>query len=361
MTDVEAGSDGGAGASSRPEPGAEPAPVAGATTGGRDRLRRLVRFQSVLGLVLVFVGGIIFSPRLDGQLLFLTVDNLANIIRAVSETGIIAVGMTFVIIAGGIDLSVGAVLGLAGIAVSSLMVKSDMDTAGAIVLVLLVGLAFGVTQALVSARFGIQAFIVTLAGMQVARGLARLTSDDQFININYGEEPGNAPVSFSHFGDRVLEVFPVSALIFLGVSAAGVVLLNTTRFGRHVFAVGGSERAARLAGINVTRVKVATFALCGLLAALAGIVHAGQLNFASPDDGVGFELTAIAAVVIGGTSLFGGAGTVVGTIAGALLLGALNNILQLNNVNPDIQLVATGVIVAVAAALQTFVRRGREI
>lgn len=361
MTDVDTGTGGGA-AGSIPPPsiGARPGPGGRLRAGGRDRLRQLVRFQSVLGLVLVFVGGIIFSPRLDGQLLFLTVDNLANIIRAVSETGIIAVGMTFVIIAGGIDLSVGAVLGLAGITVSSLMVKSGFGTAGAVALVLLIGLAFGVTQALVSTRFGIQAFIVTLAGMQVARGSARLTSNDQFININYGDGPGNAPVSFSHFGDRVLAVFPVSALIFLGVSAVGIVLLNTTRFGRHVFAVGGSERAARLAGINVNRVKIIAFALCGLLAALAGIVHAGQLNFASPDDGVGFELTAIAAVVIGGTSLFGGAGTVVGTIAGALLLGSLNNILQLNNVNADIQLVATGLIVAGAAALQTFVRRGRE-
>jgi ribose transport system permease protein len=193
--------------------------------------------------------------------------------------------------------------------------------------------------------------------MQVALGLARLTSGDKFININYGDGPGNAPVSFSHFGDRIGGVLPVSAIVFLVVGGLGAVLLNTTRFGRHLFAVGGNERAARLSGVPVARVKVVAFALCGLLAALAGILHAGQLNFASPDDGVGFELQAIAAVVIGGTSLFGGEGTVVGTLAGALLLGALNNILQLNNINADIQLVATGLIIAGAAALQTLVRR----
>jgi ribose transport system permease protein len=342
--------------------GAERAPVFEVVPRKRDVvLRRLVRFQSVFGLVLVFVGGVIFSPNIDGRLIFLSPDNLANIVRAVSETGIIAVGMTFVIIAGGIDLSVGAVLGLAGVTVATLMVNNGFDSFAAIGLVLIVGLTFGILQGLVSTKFGIQAFIATLAGMQVARGLARLISNDQFININYGAGPGTAPESFSHFGDRIFGVIPVSALIFIGVSVIGIVVLNTTRFGRHVFAVGGNERAARLSGVNVRVVKIATFAICGLLAALAGIVHAGQLNFASPDDGVGFELTAIAAVVIGGTSLFGGSGTVVGTIAGSLLLGALNNILQLNNVNPDIQLIATGLIVAAAAALQTFVRRRREV
>lgn len=337
-----------------------PQPAAATPAAGAFLARQLVRLQSVVGLVLVLIAGVVFSPRLNGQIIFLSPDNLANIIRSVSETGIIAVGMTFVIISGGIDLSVGAVLGLAGITVSAMMVKQDWDALPAILLVLVIGLVFGALQGWISATLGIQAFIVTLAGMQVARGLARLVSSDQFINLNYGDAPGMAPVAFSHFGDRLFGFLPMSAVIFLGVSALGVVLLNTTSYGRHLFAVGGNERAARLSGIDVTRVRVLTFAVCGLLAALSGIVHAGQLNFCSPDDGAGYELTAIAAVVIGGTSLMGGAGTVVGTIAGSLLLGALNNILQLNNVNPDIQLVATGVIVAAAAALQRLVNRGRE-
>lgn len=332
-----------------------------ALSGGSFLARQLVRLQSVVGLILVLIAGIIFSPRLSGELIFLSPDNLANIIRSVSETGIIAVGMTFVIIAGGIDLSVGAVLGLAAITACSLMVKSGWGSLPTILLVLVIGLVFGALQGWVSATLGIQAFIVTLAGMQVARGLARLVSSDQFINLKYGDGSGQAPLTFSHLGDRIFGFLPMSAVIFLGVSAVGIVLLNTTKYGRHLFAVGGNERAARLSGIDVTRVRVITFAICGLFAALSGVVHAGQLNFSSPDDGAGYELTAIAAVVIGGTSLMGGAGTVVGTIAGALLLGTLNNILQLNNVNADIQLVATGVIVAAAAALQQLVTRRRQI
>jgi len=134
-------------------------------------------------------------------------------------------------------------------------------------------------------------------------------------------------------------------------------VLNVTRFGRYAFAVGGNERAARLSGIPVARVKVAVFAITGFAAAAAGIVHAGQFSFGSANDGAGYELTAIAAVVIGGTSLFGGAGSMVGTIAGSVMLGALANILQLNNVNASLQLLATGAIIVLAAALQTMVGR----
>jgi ribose transport system permease protein len=321
----------------------------------------LVRFQSVLGLVLVFIGGVVFSPHRNGAILFLTTDNLANIVRAVSETGIIALGLTFVIIGGGIDLCVGAILGLSSVFVANLLMNRDWGTWPAIAAVLLVGLLYGLSLGAISVMLRIQAFIVTLAGLQVARGLARIISGDRFININYGPGPKLAPTSFSHIGDRILGgKIPITAVVFLLVGAAATVLLNTTRFGRHVFAVGGNEKAARLSGINVRRVKMATFAISGTLAALAGILHAGQLNFGNPNDGTGYELTAIASVVIGGTSLFGGEGTVIGTLAGALLLGALNNVLQLNNVNANLQLIATGVIIVAAASLQTLVRRGAE-
>jgi len=332
-----------------------------ATAGTRKwlRFRFLIRFQSLLGLVLVLFGGIIFSPRRNGEILFLSADNLANIVRSVSETGIIAVGMTFVIIAGGIDLSVGAVLGLSGVLVARLMIDWNYGTALAIIIVLIAGLLFGVLQGLVSNYMRIQAFIVTLAGLQLARGLARIISGDKFINISFGSGPKQAPSSFSVLGDRFGGVLPVSALVFLGVGIIGSVVLNTTRFGRHVFAVGGNERAARLSGINVRYVKIVTFAICGIAAALSGILDAGQLAFANPDSGTGYELTAIAAVVIGGTSLFGGEGTVVGTLAGALLLGSLNNILQLNNINSNLQLIVTATIIVLAAALQHLASRRR--
>ena len=336
------------------------APGGSTSTARWPRLSVLVRFQSVLGLILVVLGGIAFSPRNNGAILFLTADNLANIVRSVSETGIIAVGMTFVIIAGGIDLAVGAVLGLAGILAARLMVDAGWGTVPTIAVVLLAGLTFGLVQGAVTTTMRIQAFVVTLAGLQLARGLARIASGDKFINISYGNGPGLAPPSFALFGDRVFgQVLPVSALIFLAVGAAASVVLNTTRFGRHVFAVGGNERAARLSGINVKGIKIATFAICGLTAALSGILDAGQLNFANPNSGAGYELAAIAAVVIGGTSLFGGEGTVVGTLAGALLLGSLSNILQLNNVNANLQLIVTATIIVVAAALQNAASRRR--
>lgn len=334
--------------------------VSPSTPRGLVALSVLVRFQSLLGLVLVFLGGVLFSPRRHGQVLFLTTENLANIVRSVSETGIIAVGMTFVIIAGGIDLSVGAVLGLAGVVAATLLVDHGWGTGVTVITVIALAGVFGLVQGLVSAKLRLQAFIVTLAGLQVARGLARIASGDKFINISYGNGPHRAAPSFSHLGDRWFGVLPVSAVAFLVVGAGAAVLLNMTRFGRHVFAVGGNERAARLSGISVQRVRIATFVICAALAAISGILHAGQLNFANPNDGVGYELTAIAAVVIGGTSLFGGEGSVIGTLAGALLLGTLNNVLQLNNVNANLQLIATGLIIVAAASLQALVNRGLE-
>jgi len=149
--------------------------------------------------------------------------------------------------------------------------------------------------------------------------------------------------------------------LILGVVAALVAIFmlvtKRTRFGRHLYAVGGNERAARLSGVPVTAVKISVYAITGLVSAIAGIVHAGQFNFGSANDGTGYELTAIAAVVIGGTSLFGGAGSMVGTVAGAVMLGALANVLQLNNINAALQLLATGAIIVLAAVLQSLVRR----
>ena len=341
-------------------PAAGPPPARGRRRRRPPALDLLVRFQSLLGLVVVLAGGLVFSPRRNGTILFLTVDNLANIVRAVSETGIIAVGMTFVIIAGGIDLSVGAVLGLSGVTVATLMVDHGWGTVPAIAAVLVAGLLFGLLQGTVSTVLRIQAFVVTLAGLQVASGLARMVSGDKFININYGHGRGLAPPSFAVLGDRLFgHVIPVSAVVFVLVGVVALGVLNGTRFGQHVFAVGGNERAARLSGINVRRVKIITFGLCGLAAALSGVLDAGQLSFANPNSGTGYELTAIASVVIGGTSLFGGEGTVVGTVAGALLLGTLNNILQLNNVNADLQLIVTGLIIVAAAVLQNVAARRR--
>ena len=323
----------------------------------RNPLAHLVRFQSLLGLVLAIIAGVVFSPHRHGHILFLQPDNVANIIRSVSETGILALGMTFVIIAGGIDLSVGAVLGLCSVMTATLLVNSGWSLGATLPLVVVIGIAFGVAQGALSTRFRIQAFIVTLAGLQVARGLSLIASNNSFININYGEGPGNAPPAFAILGERVGGVFPVATLVFLVLAVIAAFALTNTRYGRYVFAVGGNERAARLSGIPVEWVRISVYAVTGFASAVAGIVHAGQFSFGSPNDGTGYELNAIAAVVIGGTDLFGGAGSMVGTIAGAIMLGALANILQLNDVSAAMQLLATGAIIVFAAALQTYVGR----
>ena len=312
------------------------------------------RFQSLFGLLAVFIAAIIFSPARNGEILFLTTENLANVVRSVSEIGIIAVGMTFVILIGGIDLSVGALVGLSASGVAVLMMERDWGVLPAVALVLLIGTAFGAIQGLISSRLAIQSFIVTLAGLQVARGLARIWAEGQGVPLAYGNGPELAPETFSVLNERILGGYvPVPALIFILVGAIAIFVLRRTKFSRHLYALGGNERAARLSGVPIGRIKVAVFAISGFLAALAGIIHAGQLNQGSPNDGAGYELDAIAAVVIGGTSLFGGRGTVAGTLGGALLLGILNNILALNNVDANVQLLIKGLVIVAAAALLT--------
>ncbi|MGK3208838.1 ABC transporter permease [Amycolatopsis sp. MEPSY49] len=319
----------------------------------RDVVTALFRFQSLFGLVLVLAAAIVFSPSHDGDLVFLSGENLFNVVRAIAEIGIIAVGMTFVILVGGIDLSVGAVLGLAAVGSAVLLVNDGFGVLPAVLVVLAAGLVFGLLQGVASAVFGIQAFIVTLAGLQVARGLARIWSGGQGVAIAYGDGPGEAPVAFSLLGERTFNgLVPIPAVIFAVVAVAAIVFLRTSAFARHVYAIGGNEKAARLSGVAVTRVKVLVYGLSGLLAALAGIIHAGQLNQGSPNDGSGYELDAIAAVVIGGTALSGGRGSVSGTVAGALLLGVLNNILALNSVDPNVQLLIKGLVIVAAAGLQ---------
>ncbi|SFQ64607.1 ABC transporter permease [Amycolatopsis rubida] len=320
---------------------------------GRAVLAAVFRFQSVFGLVLVFAAAIVFSPHRDGELVFLGSGNLFNVVRAISEIGIIAVGMTLVILVGGIDLSVGSVMGLASVGVALLLTSGGWGLVPGVLTVLALGFGFGLLQGIASARFRIQSFIVTLAGMQIARGIARMWSGGEGVSITYGTGPGQAPVPFSLLGERTFGgVVPIPALFFVVVAALAVLVLRASAFSRHVYAIGGNEKAAVLSGVPVIRVKVLVFGLCGLLAALAGIVHAGQYNFGGPNDGTGYELNAIAAVVIGGTSLSGGRGSVSGTVAGALLVGVLDNILQLNDVDSNVQLIVVGVVIVLAAGLQ---------
>lgn len=316
----------------------------------RQNLKKLQKFQSLLGLIIVTIVAASISVR-NGQNMFLNPINLANVFRSISENGIIAVGMTLVILIGGIDLSVGAILGLTATASAHLMIHGGHGVLGTVVMVLGIAALMGFANGLLSTKLKIQPFIVTLAVMSIARGTARFWSGGIGIPLAYGTGEGYAPESFAILGSRIGGV-PVPAIIFVIVSIFFAVLLKYTRFGRHVYAIGGNEKAAFLSGIPVARVKIALFTICSFLAGLAGIIHAAQLSQGSPNDGIGYELNAIAAVAIGGTSMAGGKGTVIGTVIGALILGILDNMLGLKNVNNNLQLVLKGIIIIIAVVLQ---------
>lgn len=310
----------------------------------------LGRLQAFVGLIAVFVLACVFSPVRRGEWIFLDPGNLTDILRQVSEKGILAVGMTFVILCGGIDLSVGSVLALAATLSAVMLMHGGYGTATTVLAVLAAGLLVGAINALVITKGRIQSFIVTLAMMSVARGAARLVSGGSGVEIGYGE--GGASASFAAWGGKVGGLVPVPALIFLITVAVAWVILNKTRFGRYVHAVGSNETATRLSGVGVDAVKLGAFSICSLLAALAGLIHCAQLEQGNPNDGVAYELDAIAAVVIGGTSLSGGVGTVVGTLVGTLIIGIINNVLGLNNVDANVQLLLKGVIIVGAVLLQ---------
>jgi ribose transport system permease protein len=308
------------------------------------------RFQFLFGLIIVVILAIAFSPVRDEQNLFLSQRNLSNVARDVSETGILAVGMLLVIIIGGIDLSVGSVVALSATGVAFLLMRDQVPAYASIGLILSMGLAIGWWNGWVSERFRVPSFITTLATMSIARGLAVIWSSRIAVPISYGE--GGADPAFELIGTRIDGVIPVPAIIMFGVAIVAALLLRYTPFGRYLYAIGGNETAARLSGVAVSRVKITAFMLCALLAALTGIVHAAQLDQGSPNEAVGYELNAIAAVVIGGASLAGGKGTVAGAIAGAFILGILDNMLSLNNVDSAAQLVIKGLLVVGAVALQ---------
>jgi ribose transport system permease protein len=316
------------------------------------------RFQSFFGLAIVIVLAIVFSPTRDGNILFLGQRNLSNVTRDVAETGVLAVGMLLVIIIGGIDLSVGSVVSLAATGVAFLLMRDQMPVIPAMTVILGMGLLIGWWNGWTSERFRIPSFITTLAMLSMARGLAHIWSSDIAVPISYG--PGGADPGFELIGERIEGVFPVPAIIMFVTAAVVAFVLRYTAWGRHLYAIGGNQTAARLSGLAVSRIKISAFMLCSFLACLAGIMHAAQLNQGSPNEAVGYELNAIAAVVIGGASLAGGKGTVAGAIAGAFILGILDNMLSLNNVNSNMQLIIKGLLVVGAVALQQVRPRSAE-
>ena len=393
-------------------------------------LRIVSRTKLYWGLVLLFLIGLAFSPvTSSGKNIFLSYGNLTDVLRQVSITGLVATGMTTVILIAGIDLSVGSVMAFCTVVCAMLLTTEGwtpaaiMGVPGTALVAFIAGMAllrflfkglayrqtvalghradvvldsvrgvyvpyaFGIFLALLSiwftvaqvpTKFGVlgvllvvpclgfivgalsgtiivsgrlQPFIVTLAMMVSMLGLARLTAgqNSAVLPVYTGE---NATADFDVLRSMLFGILPMPGLFFLLAIAVFAALLRFTSYGRYVYAIGGNEDAARLSGINVDRVKIVTYAFSGMLAGIAGILFAAQYRQGKPDAGSGLELDAIAAVVIGGTSLMGGRGGHAGTLVGVLIFGLLTNILQLHNINSNLQLVLKGAIIIVTVLVQ---------
>lgn len=274
---------------------------------------------------------------------FFTTDNILNILRQTSVNAILAVGMTLVILTAGIDLSVGSVLALCGAFAASL-IAMEVPVIFAVPTALLAGGILGAISGVIIAKGKVQAFIATLVTMTLLRGVTMVYTDGRPISTGFTDTAD----AFAWFGTGYLMGLPVPVWIMAIVFVMGWYLLNHTRFGRYIYALGGNESATRLSGIDVDKVKIGAYAICGFLAALAGIIITSRLSSAQPTAGMGYELDAIAAVVLGGTSLAGGKGRIMGTLIGALIIGFLNNALNLLDVSSYYQMIAKASVILLA-------------
>ncbi|MFZ5968579.1 MAG: ribose ABC transporter permease [Bacillota bacterium] len=298
------------------------------------------KYTSVIGLIVFSVIIAIINPR------FLTTSNILNVLRQTSVNAIIAAGMTFVILTGGIDLSVGSVLAFVG-AIAAALIAGGTNWMLVVVLAVLGGGLIGIINGFAITRGKVQPFIATLATMTLLRGATLVFTDGKPISIGYEE---NA-VSFAQFGSGYFLGIPIPIYMTILVFAAAYYVLRHTRFGRYTYALGDNEEATKLSGINTQKIKTYVYGISGMLAALAGIIITARLSSAQPQAGSGYELDAIAAVVLGGTSLSGGMGGVMGTVIGALIIGILNNALNLMNVSSYYQLLAKGLVILIAVLL----------
>jgi inositol transport system permease protein len=325
---------------------------------GVDVFGFVARFAPTIFLLVLMAMFAIMEPR------FLSSINLFNVMRQVSITGLLAIGMTFVILTAGIDLSIGSLVALCGL-VAAAVAKGglqDRFTVGegglgygwglAALAAIVVGVVCGYLQGFAITRLKVPPFVVTLGGMSAFRGAALLSAAGGPIS---GFEP-----SFTWWGQGKIGPVPIPVIIFLSCAVLAHVALRYTRYGRQVYAVGGNPEAARLSGLNVNRVIASVYVIMGFFAGLGSFVLAARLNSAEAVAGTGYELTVIASVVIGGTSLFGGSGTIFGTVIGSILIGVLLNGLVLMNVSSYIQQIVIGVIIVLAVAFDTFAKSRRR-
>jgi ribose transport system permease protein len=312
----------------------------------------LRRFQTFVGLLGIVLLAIVFSPTAaDGSRIFLQLGNLTDILRQMSLIGMIALAMTYVILTAGIDLSVGSILALSTSIVAMYLTRDyprlsyPQHIALAIVLALAASTAAGFLNGLVIATLDLQPFVVTLAGMIGIRGLAKWLTGNANIDIGFGHDVAASFAGVFRQKPMVIGAYALLAVIF------GLVLARTV-FGRYVRAIGDNERAARYTGLPIRGIKIWVYSLSGLLSGLAGVLYAAENHQGNPNAGVAYELDAIAAVVIGGTRLAGGKGSIGGTIIGTLTIGVLTNMLRLNNVDSNVEMMIKAVIIVLAVAVQ---------
>lgn len=316
-------------------------PAGGSLSGGQI----VQRYGIVIGLLLACLTLTLISDN------FLTTRNVLNVLRQTSINGVLAIGMTFVILTRGIDLSVGSVVALSGVVAASFATTSSAGfipgapwPAGIAILIgLAVGMGCGAVSGVIVARYRVPAFVATLGMLSAARGLTLLYS-------------GGRPIpalseTFRWIGTGSILGIPVPIFLLLGTFALAHFVLTQTRFGRHVYAVGGNPHAAKVSGLPVNRIRFLVYVISGALAGLAGMILAARTGSALPQAGIAYELDAIAAVVIGGTSLAGGVGRVSGTLIGALLIGVMNNGLDLMGVESYYQQVIKGFLIVAAVML----------
>ena len=301
-------------------------------------IKKILKNKPLIGLILFSAIVAVINPR------FLSVANILNVFRQSSINAVIAIGMTFVILTGGIDLSVGSILAFCG-AVSAAMLSSGINPVLSLLVALVLGLFFGIVNGVLVSVMKLQAFIVTLVTMTFLRGATLVFTNGKPITVNDGG------ALFENIGGGYLFNIPIPIYITLILFVAGHYILTNTRFGRYTYAIGGNEEATKLSGIKVNNIKIWIYGISGILSALAGIITTSRLFSAQPTAGTGYELDGIAAVVLGGTSLAGGVGKITGTALGAIIIGVLGNALNLLDVSSYYQMMIKAAVILIAVLI----------
>lgn len=327
--------------------------------GNNNLMMTLVKGRTIIVLIVLFIFFSIANPK------FLEVTTLTLLAKHVALYGILAIGMTFVIITGGIDLSVGSVVGFAGM-IAGGMIQEGITVGKStlyfsvpmvVIFTVIIGALIGLLNGAIIAKLGVAAFIATLGTMYVFRGFANLRSGGATFSALEGYK-GLGNTGFKAIGGSI-GIMPVGAIIFICFAIFGAILLKKTAFGWHVLAIGGNEKSARLSGIKADKVKILVYVFSGICASVVGLINTSQLAAAHPASGNGWEMNAIAATVLGGTSMAGGSGTIVGTIIGAFVIGVINDGMTMMGVSEFWQQVIRGTVIILAVIFDQM-QRGLE-